>query len=306
MTKIICSSVIRASQRGDSHGGIYVVDIDTEAVEQILDWDRPDIDWEGRGGDRGIRSMQFYKDELYAIAGNAVMVFNRDMKLIREFTNSYLRHTHDCSLVGDLLYVIANKYDAILILDLKNQKWLESIHFQRCNGHAIEFDPFLRNSKCPNPDSLLHLDSISVNGSTLFYSGEGMLELMTLNLDTKEQKVCQENIPHTHNAQPYKDGTIYNIARKHKTIYKDSSDKEIWVGNTPLYKENEMVDKIQDEAIAIQGYTRGMCLIDDYIIVGSAPATINVFTLKNSKPLKSIRISKDVRNSICGISQYEW
>ena len=30
--KIICSTVVRAAKQGDIHGGLYVIDVDTEEV----------------------------------------------------------------------------------------------------------------------------------------------------------------------------------------------------------------------------------------------------------------------------------
>jgi len=67
---ILASSVIRSTHRGDSHGGIYRVNMETDEQTQMLDWNNPDIDWKGRGGDRGIRGLAFYGHTLYAVAGN--------------------------------------------------------------------------------------------------------------------------------------------------------------------------------------------------------------------------------------------
>ncbi len=306
MTKVICSSVIRASQRGDSHGGIFVVDIDTGDYEQILDWNRPDINWDGRGGDRGIRSMRFYNNELYAIAGNAVLVFNREMKLQREFKLDCLINTHECSLQGDFLYVIANLFDSILVLDLKKQMWVNSWHFQGGMDATCLFDPFIKNDLYPSPKDILHLDSVTVYKNMMFYSGDKMTTVKALNLRNGQQFSYAKGVDKSHNAQPYKGGVIYNIARNSKTIFMNTYGDIDWEGDTPLYSKDDMIDKAESEKIAKQGYTRGMCLIDDKIIVGSSPATINVFTLEDSKPIQSIRISKDIRNSICGIARYEW
>lgn len=302
MTRIICSSVIRSSQRGDSHGGMYVVDIDSGEFFQILDWDRPDINWEGRGGDRGIRSVRFYNDEMYAIAGNAILVFDREMKLIREFKLSCLFNTHECALDGDLLYVIANLYDAILVLNLKEQKWETSWHFQ---GGCHKFDPFM-SSQLPEAKDLYHLDSVTIQNGMMYYSGEHMTELMKVDLQTGEHAVHHTRIKRSHNAQPYKGGVIYNVARKSTTIFRSYIGDILWEGFTPRYSKEDMIDRVQNEKVAVQGYTRGMCLIDNKIVVGSSPATINVFTMDSSNPIKSIRISKDIRNSICGIAKYEW
>ena len=59
LPKVICTSVIRSSHRGEAHGGCYIVDIKTEKVTQVLDWHEKTINWEG-GGDRGLRGIAFF------------------------------------------------------------------------------------------------------------------------------------------------------------------------------------------------------------------------------------------------------
>ena len=38
MTTLIASSVVRGSQQGDSHGGVFLIDLQSQDVEQVLDW----------------------------------------------------------------------------------------------------------------------------------------------------------------------------------------------------------------------------------------------------------------------------
>lgn len=51
--KLVVTSVVRGAQQGDSHGGVYLIDLQDQTVEQKLDWNTVDIDWQGRGWDRG-------------------------------------------------------------------------------------------------------------------------------------------------------------------------------------------------------------------------------------------------------------
>ena len=51
--KLITSSVVRGSEKGQSHGGVYIVDFASQSVEQHIDWNKSDIDFSGRGGGRG-------------------------------------------------------------------------------------------------------------------------------------------------------------------------------------------------------------------------------------------------------------
>ena len=49
MPKLIATSVVRGSQKGQSHGGVYLIDFENQIVEQKIDWNSGDIDFSGRG-----------------------------------------------------------------------------------------------------------------------------------------------------------------------------------------------------------------------------------------------------------------
>jgi len=44
---LIATSVVRGSEQGQSHGGVFIVDPATQSVSQIVDWNTADIDWSG-------------------------------------------------------------------------------------------------------------------------------------------------------------------------------------------------------------------------------------------------------------------
>ena len=58
LPKIICSSVIRSSHQGESHGGVYIVDLEKDYSRQVRDWVAESLDWEGRGGDGAKREVE--------------------------------------------------------------------------------------------------------------------------------------------------------------------------------------------------------------------------------------------------------
>lgn len=58
LPKVLASSVIRSAHQGQSHGGVYVVDLESNHCEQVVDWNDQSINWEGRGLDRGLRGTQ--------------------------------------------------------------------------------------------------------------------------------------------------------------------------------------------------------------------------------------------------------
>ena len=55
LPKLLATSVVRGSEKGQSHGGVYLIDFESERVEQKIDWNTSDIDFTGRGWDRGLR-----------------------------------------------------------------------------------------------------------------------------------------------------------------------------------------------------------------------------------------------------------
>jgi hypothetical protein len=87
---LIATSVVRGSEQGQSHGGISVL--------QMLDWNTADIDWSGRGWDRGLRGIAFFNDEVYVAASDELFVFNQQFQQVRSFRNRFLKHCHEISI----------------------------------------------------------------------------------------------------------------------------------------------------------------------------------------------------------------
>jgi len=54
---IIATSVVRGSQQGESHGGVYLVDFERQDARIMVDWNDSGIDFTGRGWDRGLRGL---------------------------------------------------------------------------------------------------------------------------------------------------------------------------------------------------------------------------------------------------------
>ena len=56
---VVFSSVVRSTRQTESHGGVYLLDLETERLEQMIDWDDPTIDFTTRGGDRACGASHF-------------------------------------------------------------------------------------------------------------------------------------------------------------------------------------------------------------------------------------------------------
>ena len=78
---LIATSVVRGSQQGESHGGIYTVDFANRSGELHVDWNTSEIDFEGRGADRGLRGIAFDGDDIYVAASDELFCYDRDFKV---------------------------------------------------------------------------------------------------------------------------------------------------------------------------------------------------------------------------------
>ena len=118
---VIVSSVIRSAHQGDSHGGVYLINLETEQIKQLIDWDDPMISWDGRGGDRGLRGIAFYHDHIYLAASNEIFVYDAEFHLIKSYKNRYLQHCHEIFIDNKTLYVTSTGYDS-----MRRMRWTNS------------------------------------------------------------------------------------------------------------------------------------------------------------------------------------
>ena len=51
--KLVTTSVVRGSHQGESHGGVYLLDLQDSTARQTLDWNTIAIDWQGVAGTAG-------------------------------------------------------------------------------------------------------------------------------------------------------------------------------------------------------------------------------------------------------------
>ncbi len=212
---IITSSVIRSTHRGDSHGGIYRVNLATEEAVQMLDWDNPDINWDGRGGDRGIRGLAFFGHTLYAVAGNELFAFEQYgnlLKMVASYPNPYLKLTHEAWRYRDKLYVCSGGTDSVLVFDLVKKQWITSYYHNKESMGSKSFNP---NNGAGYPKVVggyMHLDSVYANDNFMWYCGAFTNGLWRLDLNTGQNIKIQLQISDTHNARPYRGGYLYILS----------------------------------------------------------------------------------------------
>jgi len=295
---LIATSVVRGAELGDSHGGIYLVDFVNQEVKQVVDWNTSEIDFQGRGWDRGLRGIAFYAEEIYIAASDELFVYDRNFKIQRSFRSTYLRHCHEIFQLNKHLY---------LAFDLEKQVFFWALHIALDEGEpkGTAYDP--KGIKGPGgaigppAQNLLHLNSVYADKRGIFVSGlrtQGLLRIGNRNVVARAVDMPQG----MHNARPFRDGVLFNDTSSDLVRYVGRDGSEL-AFPVPVYDPSELEHaELGDEQIARQGFGRGLCVINDHIIAaGSSPSTITLYDLESGTEITRVNFSMDIRNAIHGL-----
>jgi hypothetical protein len=313
---VIASTVVRSAHHGESHGGVYIIDLETGLVEQVVDYNDPSISWEGRGGPRGLRGIGFYKDEVYLAASDEIFVYSKDFRLVGSIRNKYLEHCHETYIIGDTLYITSTGRDSVLEYDLRTRSFMKGYYIrfrglkryrnmlgfrERANFGPMPrlrtFDP--NSDEGPASSNTCHLNSVFYDKSVVFVSGTRCAHLLAIN-DSKLSSHFR--IPYgTHNARPFGEGVLMNDTRNDSVSYLDRRG-EILSFSIQRYDEREILHAHLPQDHARQAFGRGLCILGGGLIAGgSSPATVSVYDLNTSKVVKSVNLTMDVRNTVHGL-----
>ncbi len=306
MTCLIATSVVRGSNQGESHGGVYLINTDTDELLKPVDWNNVDIDWRGRGWDRGLRGIEFHDGKIYIAASDEIFVFDQGFQMVASYRNPYLKHCHEMSIHQGHLFVASTGYDSILGLNLQTERfdWGMSI---ATNGMAFvprRFDP--QSESGPLRLNKLHLNNVFCNAGGMYISGlrSGAL----LRFAGKSLGVVTTLPEGIHNARPFRDGIVFNDSRADTLRYESPDTRKAW--RVPRFADHKLthVNK-EDASIARQGFGRGLCVVSDQqIAAGSSPSTVTLYDVEEQRPQKVINLSMDVRNAVHGLEvwPYAW
>ena len=130
LPKLIATSVIRGTQQGGSHGGVYTVDFVKREVVQHVDWNASGIDFEGRGADRGLRGIEFNVDDIYIAASDELFRYDRSFQIQKSYRNRYLKHCHEICRMEQTLFLTSTGFDSLLAFDLEKEEYVWGFHLQ--------------------------------------------------------------------------------------------------------------------------------------------------------------------------------
>lgn len=311
LPRLITTSVVRGSSQGESHGGIFLVDFKSQQVDQVVDWNTTEIDFTGRGWDRGLRGIAFDGDDIYIAASDELFLYDRSFRIRGSFRNQYLKHCHEISRLDRHLYLTSTGYESVLAFDLDKQAFVWAIHLAINKHGAVGtvYDPNGPQSpggaKGPPARNTLHLNNVYTDQRGLFVSG--MRTAGILHVASGGKVALIVDLPEgIHNARPYGEGVIFNDTAANCLRYaKRDGTQQVFA--VPMYPQSELTHtELGDDKLARQGFGRGLCIVPqpsgkDLVAAGSSPSTISLHDLASGKTLARVNFSMDIRNAIHGL-----
>jgi len=308
LPRVLMTDVIRSTEQGDSHGGAYLVDLETGGFEQVLDWNAVEIDWEGRGMGRGLRGICFVGDEIYIAASDELFVFDRSWNIVRSYKSKFFHHCHEISFDGErFIYLSSTSFDSVLRFDVVEGRFDRAwwVGVGKTGFGVRAYNP--EGEEGPPKADTLHINQVFVHEGGVYVSGVGMPAMLRLVGDSME---AYAQVPHTtHNCQPIDNGlVVMNSTGEDCVVIADRRGKVMKRFAYPLYNESDMSHTGIGDDHARQGFGRGLCVDHErgLVIVGSSPGTVSAFERGSGEMAASVNVSMDIRNAPHGLEIWPW
>ncbi|MFK7731233.1 MAG: hypothetical protein AB8B48_06390 [Pseudomonadales bacterium] len=301
LPKLIATSVVRGSEKGQSHGGVYIIDFSVPEVTQRIDWNTSNIDFTGRGWDRGLRGIEFDQEDVFIAASDELFCYNPQFELQASYSNRYLKHCHEICKKDNFLFLTSTGYDSLLVFDLLTKQFTWGMYISRDGQKWVgqQFDP--RSAGGPPPSNNYHINMVHVNQRGIYFSGLNTKAVLKVDGEMNVSEIS--NLPAgAHNARPFKDGLLFNDTQSDAVRYVSRDGQQCTFG-VPRYNDSELdFMGVDDSRVARQAFGRGLCVIDESLIAaGSSPSTVSLYDLNSNDRIAAVNISMDVRNAIHGL-----
>jgi hypothetical protein len=305
--KLVTTSVVRGSHQGESHGGVYLIDLEAREVTQAIDWNRAGIDWQGRGWDRGLRGIAFDGEIVYIAASDELFAYTPDFRPLGSWRNPYLKHCHEIAVWERRLFLTSTGFDSILGFDLdaKEFSWAMHVVTHQFRFQGRGFDP--RKSDGPLMLNKLHLNNVHCTRGGMYLSGLRTGGLLLFN--GRQIHMAVELPVGTHNARPFRDGVLFNDTEANALRYAGRGEGlEDRAMRVPQYPDDALLNGDMDQSgIARQGFARGLAVLSDSLVAGgSSPSTVTVYDLAGNLQALSVNLTMDVRNAIHGLEVWPY
>ncbi len=306
LPRLIATSVVRGSQQGESHGGVFTVDFSTRTGEQHVDWNTSEIDFEGRGADRGLRGIAFDGGDIFIAASDELFCYDKNFEITASYRNRYLKHCHEIACRDRHLFLTSTGFDSLLAFNLDTREFEWGFRLQRPyeRWSGFTYDP--RTQSGPGPENEFHINAVHVNENGIFLSGLRTQALLHLNRDWNVSEYC--SLPAgTHNAQPWKGGVLFNDTASDHVRFVPRSGRQLAFPIATYKDEDIQFAGVDDSSVARQAFGRGLCAVNDRLIAaGSSPSTISLYDVEAGLKVGSVNLSMDIRNAIHGLEPWPY
>ena len=285
---------------------MYLIDLHSREVVQMIDWNKTDIDWQGRGWDRGLRGIAFDGELVYMASSDELFAFTPEFRPVGSWRSPYLKHCHEIAVYGRELFLTSTGYDSILgfNLDKRAFDWAMHVQSRQYKFSFAGFDPM--GEQGPLALNKLHINNVYPDDAGMYISGRntgGMLQF-----SGERIQMAVELPAGTHNARPFRQGVLFNDTEAGTLRYSGRDEREDRIMKVPTYDINELTFRDADTSgIAKQGFARGLCLLSDTVVAGgSSPSTVTIYDLKGNSTLLSVNLTRDIRNAVHGLEVWPY
>ena len=313
---VVCSSVVRSVHQGESHGGLYLVDLERGDATQVLDWAEAEIDWEGRGGDRGLRGIAFHEGSIYLAASDEIFVYDREFRRLGSIRNPYLKHCHEITVHDGHLYMASTGFDSVLEMDLASGSFTRAWCLRYSDAWKLRrtlklrirpsfraYDPSASGG--PAPADTSHVNNVFVDDGAIYACGTRLSALWRI--DGPQLQRYARTPFGTHNTRPFRDGVLFNHTKTDRIAFATRDGRVMTSVTLPTYPSDALEHADLPSDLARPTFGRGLAVLDDGLIVGgSSPATITVYDIDDERIVRSVNITMDVRNAVHGLEVWPY
>tara|TARA_A100001015_G_scaffold59335_1_gene65409 strand:- start:327 stop:1262 length:936 start_codon:yes stop_codon:yes gene_type:complete len=301
LPRLIVTSVVRGSEKGQSHGGVFTIDFNNRKAEQHIDWNTGDIDFAGRGWDRGLRGIEFFNGQVWIAASDELFCYGPDFELLESFKNQYLKHCHEISRRDHLLFLTSTGYDSLLVFNLETKSFVWGLYISK-NGDQWEgqrFDPLAAGG--PPFSNHYHINMVHVEQGGVYFSGLHTQAMLKLASDIRIAQFC--SLPEgVHNARPFLNGVIFNDTNSNVIRFVSRGEESLAI-KVPTFSPDELeFNGVDSSRVARQAFGRGLCVVNQRLVAaGSSPSTVSLYDIVLRKRVALVNLTKDIRNAIHGL-----
>jgi len=296
LTVLAVSTVVRGARRGESHGGVYLVDLEGQRGAHVLDWTHPAIDWSGHGGGRGLRGLAFDGERVFVAGAGEIYCFAPGFELLEVLRSPYLGQVQALACFEGRLYAVSSAFDSVISYDLAEGRFDWGLQIAEDGGglRGLPFNP--SKTSGPSPENELGLRSLYCDPRGLFLSGTSTMGLLLF--DGKKLSRLVTLPEGVRDVRPWRDGVLFNDTDAGAARFLTPEHNRVF--EVPRYPESELEPGSVDEAaVAVQGFAQGLCVINDHRFVsGSSPLTVSVHDLDAMKTTLRINLSTDARHTV--------